>query len=273
MPALPSSDREPVVLVRVAEVLGSAPREAGAAMLVGDRDTEGTIGGGALEWRATALARDMLAIGEGRRRVTLPLGPALGQCCGGQVTLELLATDRRTARTVLAREAPDRPLVVLYGAGHVGRAVAGLLATLPCRLRWLDPREGIFPPEIPDHLEAGRLASPQAAVAEAPAGAFHLVMTHSHALDYVLVETLLRRGDFAWLGLIGSATKRRRFERRLRAAGIAAGILTRLVCPIGIAGITGKQPAVIAVATAAQLLLAFEVRRARASLSRTEAAR
>jgi len=252
-----------VVLVRVAGVLGSAPREAGAAMLVGEEDSEGTIGGGALEWRAMAIAREMLASGEEARSVTLPLGPLLEQCCGGQVTLDFALVDRGTARGAVAGERSQRPLVVLYGAGHVGKAVANLLATLPCRLLWLDPRAGIFPDPLPGDIDTRVLQAPQATVEALPARAFHLVMTHSHALDLAIVETVLRRRDFTWLGLIGSATKRARFESRLRAAGIAEDLLARLVCPIGISGITGKEPAVIAVATAAQLLLAFEAAAAR----------
>ncbi len=254
---------DPVVLVRVVRVLGSAPREAGAAMLVGEEDSEGTIGGGALEWRAMAIAREMLASGEAAHSVTLPLGPLLEQCCGGQVTLDFALVDRGTAGGVVAGERSQQPLVVLYGAGHVGKAVANLLATLPCRVLWLDPRSGIFPEPLPGDIDARVLRTPRATVEALPAGAFHLVMTHSHALDLAIVEAVLRRRDFTWLGLIGSASKRARFENRLRAAGIAEDLLARLVCPIGISGITGKEPAVIAVATAAQLLLAFEAAAAR----------
>ncbi len=261
-----------VVLIRVTGVLGSAPREAGTAMLVGAADSEGTIGGGALEWRAMAIAREMLASGEEAHSVTLPLGPVLEQCCGGQVTLDFARVDREAARRAVAGERSRRPLVVLYGAGHVGKAMANLLATLPCRLLWLDPRRGIFPDPLPGDIDARVLRAPETTVPALPADAFHLVMTHSHALDLAVVEAVLRRGDFAWLGLIGSASKRARFEHRLRAAGIEEGLLRRLVCPIGIAGIAGKEPAVIAVATAAQLLRAFDAHGARAGLVGTEVA-
>ncbi len=260
-----------VILVRISRVLGSAPREVGTAMLIGEQDSEGSIGGGALEWRAMAIAREMLASGEKARSVTLPLGPVLEQCCGGQVTLDFALTDRKAARGMLAAGRSQWPLVVLYGAGHVGRAVANLLATLPCRLLWLDPRAGIFPDPLPGNIDARVLQAPQTTVAALPAGAFHLVMTHSHALDLAIVEAVLRQRDFAWVGLIGSATKRTRFESRLRAAGIEEEHLTRLVCPIGISGITGKEPAVIAVATAAQLLLAFEAAARRRHLQKAEA--
>ncbi len=272
MPTSSSPDFDAVVLVRVTGVLGSAPREPGAAMLVGEEESEGTIGGGALEWRAMAIAREMLASGEEKRTATLPLGPVLEQCCGGQVTLDFALVDRATARRAVAGERSRRPLVVLYGAGHVGKAVANLLVTLPCRLSWLDPRSGIFPDPLPGDVDARLLRTPGTTVGALPAGTFHLVMTHSHALDLAIVEAVLRRGDFAWLGLIGSATKRARFEHRLRAAGIGADLLARLVCPIGISGITGKEPAVIAVATAAQLLRAFEAHGARSRLTATEIA-
>lgn len=272
MPDRPDPAADSVVLVRVAEVLGSAPREAGAAMLVGPEDGEGTIGGGALEWRAQAIAREMLATGERFYRATLPLGPALGQCCGGQVTLAFTLTTREAARAALHEADGDLPLVALYGAGHVGRAVARILGELPCRLLWFDPRPGMFPAGLPARVRTRRLDTPEAAVAAVPGDAFHLVMTHSHPLDLALTEAVLRRGDFAWLGLIGSRTKRARFARRLRAAGIGEDLLARLVCPIGISGIRDKRPAVIAVAVAAQLLLAFEARAARHRLRQPEVA-
>lgn len=252
---------EPAVLVTVAEALGSTPREAGARMLVTERDTAGTIGGGQLEWRAVEAARELLAEGGTMRRLNLPLGPALQQCCGGYVAVTLEAVTRAVRARLADEIAVSRarlPLVALYGAGHVGRAVVTALAPLPCRVLWVDSRADAFPDFLPANAEAQHAAEPAVVAATLPPGAFHLVMTHSHPLDLDIVEAVLQRRDFAWLGLIGSDTKRRRFESQLRARGIASARLDRLVCPIGIRGIDGKEPAVIAASVAAQLLLAFE---------------
>jgi len=252
---------EPAVLVTVAEALGSTPREAGARMLVTERDIAGTIGGGQLEWRAVEAARELLAEGGTTRRLNLPLGPALQQCCGGYVavTLEAVTPAVRARLADESAEAHARlPLVALYGAGHVGRAVVTALAPLPCRVLWVDSRADAFPDLLPANAEAQHAAEPAVVAATLPPGAFHLVMTHSHPLDLDIVEAVLQRRDFAWLGLIGSDTKRRRFESQLRVRGIASARLDRLVCPIGIRGIDGKEPAVIAASVAAQLLLAFE---------------
>ncbi|MEZ5860323.1 MAG: xanthine dehydrogenase accessory protein XdhC [Geminicoccaceae bacterium] len=189
-------------------------------------------------------------------RLDLPLGPALAQCCGGHVTLRLrhlAAADRAMLAERLTAWQAGLPRVVLFGAGHVGRAVVAALAPLPCRVLWLDSRPGQLPAEAPGQVETMEIADP-AGFATSP-GDLVLVMTHSHPLDLAIVEAMLRRGDFAWLGLIGSATKRQRFERQLAAVGLSA---ERLVCPIGLAAITGKEPAVIAASVAAQLLVAME---------------
>ena len=252
----------PAILVTVEAALGSTPREVGAWMVVGAADTlEGTIGGGALEHRAILRAREMLAEGVDEADLGLPLGPALDQCCGGHATLRLCRLTpvlRAGLDAKRAAEGAKLPLVMLYGAGHVGKAVAAALGPLPCRVAWLDGREEMFPASLPLNAER-RVAGDLAALgARAPGDAFHLVMTHSHPLDLAVCEGVLRAERFAWLGLIGSATKRARFEARLKAAGIAPRTLARLVCPIGIQGIAGKEPEVIAASVAAQLLIAFE---------------
>ena len=143
----------------------------------------------------------------------------------------------------------------LYGAGHVGRAIVRLLATLPCHVQWIDERESEFPPEaLPPHIQRVCVDPVQAEVAVAPPGAHYLVLTHSHALDLALALAILQRGDFAWFGLIGSRTKRARFEHRLLERGLPAADLQRMVCPIGLPGIRGKAPEVIALAVVAQLM-------------------
>ena len=260
--AIAAIDREePAILVEVAEVLGSTPREAGALLLVTADAIAGTIGGGELEHRAMERAREALAGEPLLDHLDLPLGPALAQCCGGHVTLRLrqvVAGDRAALAERLAARQARLPRVVVFGAGHVGRAVVQALAPLPFRPLWLDSRPGQLPPDPPAGVETRTIADP-AGFATEPEDLV-LVMTHSHPLDLAIVEAVLRRGDFAWLGLIGSATKRRRFESQLRAAGISAENLKRLVCPIGLAGIAGKEPAVIAASVAAQLLAVVQAR-------------
>lgn len=244
----------PAMLVQVLEARGSVPREAGTRMLVSADEVAGTIGGGHLEWRAIAVARERLAAGlAGPHDVPYPLGPALGQCCGGAVTLRTQALDAGCLDEWPAAE--PRFFLQLYGAGHVGRAIAQLLDGLDSRVQWIDEREAEFPaaPSAP-HIERVCVEPVEAEVALAPPGAFYLVLTHQHDLDERITEAILRRGDFGYLGLIGSATKRARFMHRFEQRGISAGSLARLTCPIGVPGIDGKAPEVIAVAVVAQLL-------------------
>jgi xanthine dehydrogenase accessory factor len=227
----------PAVLVTLAEVRGSAPREAGAKMVVTAQHTHGTIGGGRLELECITEARMLLRGGGGPVMKSYPLGPALGQCCGGAVAVlfELVA--------------PPAWRVAVFGAGHVGRAVVALLAGLACDVTWIDDRAGQF-----DGAPAGVRClgcDPVAAVARLPPGSHARVMTHDHQLDLALVAALLARGDLASVGLIGSATKRARFASRLRARGLDPA---RLICPIGVPGAGGKLAAEIAISVVAQLL-------------------
>lgn len=249
------------VLVEVARAAGSAPREAGARMLVFADSSVGTIGGGALEYAALGRARAALA---GRApapaRETLPLGPSLGQCCGGSVTLrytEIAGPGAGPGAAALeewraALEAERLPLL-LFGAGHVGRALARALEPLPFDTTWIDSRPGAFPEE--EHGAVRRASpAPHVEAAAAPPGALLLVMTHSHAQDFAIVDAAIRRADLAFVGLIGSATKRARFLSRLRGLGHGEAALERLVCPIGLPGLSGKAPEIVAASAAAQAL-------------------
>ncbi|MCS0608148.1 xanthine dehydrogenase accessory protein XdhC [Massilia solisilvae] len=371
----------PAVLVTVAIVEGSGPREPGAKMLVDAHAIHDTIGGGHLELRAAEMARAMLAGGEGRRLERFALGPSLGQCCGGVVHLAFERVDREqiallkarsnddtwrlvaldgepdsllfdangcpvvpaNAGTHTSREQPHRdqsagnpsPVVpglagrpagthgqlarpereqshhdlgmgpgvrrddgplafarhrgthvmqeqdgrrwlvdlvaapraqlVLFGAGHVGAAIVRALADLPCRVTWVDEREDLFPSTVPSNVTIEATDTPEAVVASAPDNATYLVMTHSHALDQRLSEAILSRPGVGWFGLIGSHTKRKQFEHRLRARGIDDGRIAAMACPVGVPGIEGKQPAVIAAAVAAQLLQVWEAQAAQES--------
>jgi xanthine dehydrogenase accessory factor len=284
-------------LVGVHAVKGSAPRERGARMIVRpDGAFSGTIGGGQLEWQALAAARDALAAGRPPARFTdLVLGPDLGQCCGGRVTLLIEVFDGtdaalleglagaeaggvldvacsldergRVRRRIAAKDRGAKewsesyggrlqPLL-LFGAGHVGRALVLALAPLPFTVRWTDSRDGAFPQHIPGNVEPVLSSEPEIELVGAPSSAFVLVMTHEHPLDLSITAAALK-GPFPFVGLIGSATKRARFERRFREIGIGEERIASLVCPIGLAGITGKEPSVIAASVAAQLLKAAE---------------
>jgi xanthine dehydrogenase accessory factor len=297
----------PAALVTILATEGSAPRGAGARMVVTDDALHGTIGGGALEWRVAEQARAILALPPGSWRVQdYPLGPLLGQCCGGRVRLlvERLDADATEwieafdkAEEVIARfetDAINRNLfpgegrgpvsgraqldpglrrgrigargafpeagteflepmetagtpLILFGAGHVGRAIADRGPGLPLHLAWFDSRaEAAAYPGVMLAEESAMIACARAA----PADAAILIVTHDHGLDYELAAAALA-GEAGYVGLIGSATKRARFLARLAAEGVDAA---RLVCPIGLPGVTGKEPAVIAIAALAQIL-------------------
>lgn len=241
----------PAVVLEVIEAKGSSPREEGARMLIGLGTQRGTIGGGHLELECIRLAEATLrgAPLPGPRRFAL--GPSLGQCCGGVVTVRFSHLDE----ALVSRWPEVTPLfnLQLYGAGHVGREVALLCARLPCRVWWVDEREEMFPSGItwPAHIEKVCVDAVEGEVSVAPPGASVLVMTHNHDLDLRIIEAVLRRGDAAFVGLIGSKTKRARFAQQLAAKGIDS---SALVCPIGVEGIDSKVPEVIAVAAVAQLL-------------------
>ena len=257
------------IVVEVTEARGSVPRETGTRMLVGLSSAAGTIGGGHLELQAIARAREMLRTGEPAARTAhtahtaqiahYALGPALGQCCGGAVTLRFAPLDSEAMACWPA--AAPRFHLQLFGAGHVGRAIAQALAPLDVVVDWIDERDDEFPTTFfehggvwPAHIRRVCVDAVEAEVRIAPPGAFFLVLTHRHDLDLRLTEAILKRGDFAFFGLIGSKTKRARFVHALEARGFEAERIARITCPIGLDSIEGKEPAVIAASVVAQLL-------------------
>lgn len=313
---------ESAVLVTVAGIRGSAPREVGAKMIVTPEFTAGTIGGGQLEYQCTLIACRMLDGGAPELR-KFPLGAALGQCCGGVVdilfepvadglpvwlrNLRALYGQRTPAVVVTRLDGPPLKFVVtadgafglpdaggfdaiveiaragletlrtahrhdgwffetiagtefnvaVFGAGHVGSAVVQSLSSLDCNIRWVDGRRNVFR-ATPANVRAIGAAEPALEVAAMPPRSCYLVMTHSHALDFDICDRILKRSDAAYCGLIGSRSKRRRFEKRFRAQGLAQESIDTLVCPIGVEGIRGKRPAEIAIAVAADVLRSYE---------------
>jgi xanthine dehydrogenase accessory factor len=313
---------ERVVLVTVAGIRGSAPREVGAKMVVTASATYGTIGGGQLEYQCTRIACDMLGDEETPALRKFPLGSAMGQCCGGVVDIlfepiatalppwlrdlralhgqreaAVIATDLNgksgksviTAHDVFGAPESATPDIVarareglgsgrtahrindwffenvvgtdlniaVFGAGHVGSAVVQSLSALDCNIRWIDSRRGIFR-AVPSNVRTIESPEPALEVAAMPPGSCYLVMTHSHVIDFDVCDRILRRSDVTYCGLIGSLSKRRRFEKRFRSQGLQDKDFEQLTCPIGVAGISGKKPAEIAVAAAAEVLQAYE---------------
>lgn len=300
-------------MVSVLALQGSAPREVGARMVVApDGSFHGTIGGGTLEYEAIAIAVAQAADTAGADLLklrTFTLGPDLGQCCGGRVTLAVesfslarldearcladlaerggfatraaigAAGEVAPREIVAGEDTVDAPLalsaglleerftagetrLMLFGAGHVGRAIVLALASLPFRVTWVDSRVNAFPAHTPRSVEARHVADPPTIFREtAQAGAVPaevLIMTHDHALDLAIADAALRAPGIGGVGMIGSATKAARMISRLRAAGHGAEALDRFRCPIGIPGIASKEPAAIAVAVAAELMLRRE---------------
>lgn len=233
----------PCILVTVIEAKGSTPRECGTKMVVSPNEQFGTIGGGNLEFQIISEARKLLLVSSSAAIVkNYLLGPTLGQCCGGALTV------------LLEPFFPVEKELLLFGAGHVGREVVKVLEHLPIVIKWIDEREAEFPSSVSAECQKIMTSAPVAELRSISEKSFIVIMTHSHDLDYELVKTSLLNGEFAFLGLIGSETKRAKFEKRLLVDGVAPKKLQRLVSPIGLKGITGKHPREIAVAIAAQLL-------------------
>ena len=247
---------QPVVRVALTRVRGSAPREEGAFMLVTGRGLFGTIGGGQLEYMAIDEARGLLAGSELTRVMDVPLGPEIGQCCGGRVELSLdvlKESDKRALAKAERERLAALPEVFVYGAGHVGRALARAFIALPVRLRLVDSRaEEIV--RAPEGVEARLTVLPEAELRGASKGAAHIIATHEHALDFILAKEALERGDAAYVGMIGSASKRKQFERW---AEIETGLL---VCPMAASNKGDRRPEVIAAFVVAEVMQALSAR-------------
>ncbi|MBD9371071.1 xanthine dehydrogenase accessory protein XdhC [Rhizobium sp. ARZ01] len=250
------------ILVEVTGADGSTPRDTDAWMLVSSSRTFATIGGGQLEYMAIDHARRALRQGRPAASMTIPLGPEIGQCCGGRVKLAFANVTEGTAKELIARNDSDvagRPHVYIFGAGHVGRALALTLSLTPVRTVLIDTREKELSAFHVPAVETCLTPMPEAVVRDAPPGSAFVILTHDHALDFLIAAEALRRGDAAYVGMIGSKTKRATFKNWLFREIGCPELFDHLVCPIGGTAVKDKRPTVIAALAAAEILTALLV--------------
>jgi xanthine dehydrogenase accessory factor len=249
-------------LVEVARAKGSTPREAGAYMIVSRLAIHGTIGGGQLEFMAIDQARQILADVKGPHELLLdvPLGPEIGQCCGGRVEVLIRLVDNRLKTELLRNaEAEDErlPRIYIFGGGHVGQALASALSLLPARVTIIETRAQALE-GMPAGVATKLTSVPEEMVRSAPAGAAFVVLTHDHALDFLIVAEALKRKDAAYVGMIGSQTKKATFRSwYLKSADGNEADFSRLVSPIGGDAVKDKRPSVIAALAAAEIMTAL----------------
>lgn len=250
-----------ILVAEISAVRGSSPRDAGTFMLIAADALMGTIGGGALEYMVIDRARQVLRSGEAGDDLDIPLGPEIGQCCGGRVDIAMRRLDPVRAGALIARleaGAAARPHVFLFGSGHVGRALARALSLLPVQVHVVDTRPAELT-GLPDAVEAIASPMPEAIVRKAPAGSAHVILTHDHALDFLIAAEALKRADSPYVGMIGSRSKRARFASWFRSQGGDPEALRRLVLPIGGRswphGLGDKRPQVIAALATAEIIV------------------
>ena len=241
-----SSQDKTFVIVTILSVEGSAPRQAGTKMVVDQDRCFDSIGGGNLEHSAISLARELIHSGQSMvMKKSFTLGSDLTQCCGGKVELLL---------ECIAAHHFD---IVVFGAGHVGKALIKILSELHCRVHWIDPRKQVVDHiDIPPHsnVTLTTMNNPDMDVEQCPKNAYYLVMTHSHELDMQLVEAILSRNDIRFCGLIGSKSKAAKFRNRLGRKQFSEDRIGRLTCPIGLPEIQGNSPMEVALSVAAQII-------------------
>ncbi len=245
------------IVAELTRVRGSSPREEGAFMLVAPTALFGTIGGGALEHMVVLRARQALRDGLPPDVLDVPLGPEIGQCCGGRVEVAL-----RVLTPALADALGERlraaeagwPHVHVFGSGHVGKALVRALVPLPLNLHVIDTRPDELH-DLPEAVEAKAVPMPEAVVRAAPRGSGYAILTHDHALDFLIAAEALKRADSPYVGMVGSRTKRARFASWYRAEGGSEAALARLVLPIGALGLADKRPEVIAALAAAEIMV------------------
>lgn len=265
----------PVALAEVARARGSTPREEGAFMLVSQAAIFGTIGGGQLEYMAIDKARQMLGsspsplrggavgkadLGGGDATLDVPLGPEIGQCCGGRVEVSIRIVDPVLGVELIAAAQAEEarlPYVYIFGGGHVGQSLASAVALLPVRVVVIETRAEALE-GMPEAVERRLTPMPEAEARNAPAGTAFAILTHDHALDFLIVAEALKRDDTAYVGMIGSKTKKATFRTWfLKSADGSQAQFARLVSPIGGDGVKDKRPQVIAALAAAEIMTAL----------------
>lgn len=240
------------VLVTVLGARGSTPREGGTKMVVCNDQLFGTIGGGHLEYQSVIIATEMLkSAHQTQQRIEhFVLGASLGQCCGGSVSVLFESFPASAAN------------IMVFGAGHVGRALISILSQLPCRVRWVDSREfeleSASGQQPAANIEPILSDTPAEEVASMVPGSYYVIMTHNHPMDFDITEAVLKRGDAAYVGLIGSTTKWQRFKMRWQHRGYQDNFYQAVHCPVGLSSVPGKQPMEVAVSIAGQLIACYQ---------------
>lgn len=252
---------EPVILIEIESVRGSSPREAGTFMLVSKDRIWQTIGGGQFEYMAIDHARAMLSGRTVGDSMDIPLGPEIGQCCGGRTLLRFTEVNDTVAAELKARleqENRAQPSVFIFGAGHVGKALAQTFSLLPVSINIIETRQSELH-GLPDGVATHLSAMPEAIIPSIPAGSAVIIVTHDHALDFLIAKQALARADLAYVGMIGSKTKCATFAHWIeRESDAEASVnLERLTLPIGGSTVKDKRPAIIAALVAAEVLHAF----------------
>lgn len=261
-------DHPAAVVAELTRVRGSSPRAQGTFMVIASDTQIGTIGGGALEYMVIGRARQALRDGEEPEGFDIPLGPEIGQCCGGRVEVSLNRMTPDRAEMLAARLRADEvalPHVYLFGSGHVGKALARALVALPLQVHVIDTRPDELS-DLPASVEAKAVPMPEAVVRSAPAGSSYVILTHDHALDFMIAAEALKRLDSPYVGMVGSRTKRAKFAGWYESEGGDRAALARLVLPIGDLGLVDKRPEVIAALAAAEIMV--HIGRREASLMR-----
>lgn len=256
------------VVAELTSVRGSSPREAGTFMLIARDALIGTIGGGALEYMVIARARQALRDGEEPDELDIPLGPEIGQCCGGRVEVTLRFLTQQSAALLAERLRQSEaalPHVYLFGSGHVGKALARALAALPLNVHAIDTRPDELR-DLPPSVHARAVPMPEAVVRGAARGSSYVILTHDHALDFLIAAEALKRADAPYIGMVGSKTKRAKFRSWYLAEGGGAAAVERLTLPIGDFGLVDKRPEVIAALAAAEIMV--QIGRGEASIMR-----
>ena len=242
------SENQDYVLITVLGTRGSTPRNSGTKMVVSNSKCYQTIGGGNLEYKAIDKAHELLQKPCSEQKIEqFPLGAKLGQCCGGHTTLMFESYINSNID------------IMLFGAGHVGRALVSILSHLPCRIHWVDSREEEFPTHVANNVRKIISESPSDEVEAMSSNAYFVVMTHNHSLDFNISEAILLRNDARYVGLIGSETKWKRFQMRFKHKGYEPDFFSIIRCPVGLGNIPGKLPAEVAVSVAAEIISEYHL--------------